>query len=164
MKILVQTVFWGLMLVGCKTPSRVESNGNPQTKDLQNETKITQSESIIEKYWKLIELNGKQVELDDNTGGQGAFIILKNENNRFNGNTGCNTITGTYEIDPERNRIKFSQMATSLKACLNMEVEEELKKVLEIVDNYAVTSDGKQLMLNRARMAPLARFEVVYLQ
>jgi len=36
--------------------------------------------------------------------------------------------------------------------------------VFDVVDNYTVSEDGKYLSLNRARMAPLARFEVVYLK
>jgi hypothetical protein len=52
-------------------------------------------------------------------------------------------------------------MASSMMACLNMEVEEALKKALEMADNYSVSADGKYLSLNRARMAPLARFEAV---
>ena len=50
-----------------------------------------------------------------------------------------------------------------MMACLNMEIENELKRALEMADNYSLTADGKYLSLNRARMAPLARFEVVYL-
>jgi len=117
---------------------------------------------ITEKYWKLIEINGKPVAMDETMGSE-AFIILKNEDQRVNGSGGCNTIFGTYEIN-EGNRIKFSQMATSMKACLNMDVEVALKKVFDVVDNYTVSEDGKYLSLNRARMAPLARFEVVYLK
>ena len=113
--------------------------------------------SITEKYWKLIEINGKQVEA---TTSREAFITLKNENQRVNGNGGCNTLNGTYEITPG-NRIKFSQMATTMMACLNMEIEEGLKKALEMADNYSLSEDGKFLSLNRARMAPLARFELV---
>jgi len=113
--------------------------------------------SITEKYWKLIEINGKPVEA---TTPREAFIILKNEDQRINGNGGCNTLNGTYEIAPG-NRIKFSQMASTMMACLNMEIEEELKKALEMADNYNLSEDGKFLSLNRARMAPLARFESV---
>jgi len=51
-----------------------------------------------------------------------------------------------------------------MMACLNMEIEDELKRALEMADNYSLSSDGKFLSLNRARMAPLARFEVVYLR
>jgi len=118
--------------------------------------------SITGKYWKLIEINGKPVVLDESIGSE-PFIILRNEDRRVNGSGGCNTISGSFEIS-EGNRIKFSQMATSLKACLNMEFEEALKKALDMADNYSLSDDGKYLSLNRARMAPLARFEVVYLR
>ena len=115
--------------------------------------------SITEKYWKLIEVNGKPV---GEAIPRDAFIILKDDQ-RVNGNGGCNTLTGTYEIAPG-NRIKFSQVASTMMACLNMEIEEALKRALEMADNYTLSDDGKFLSLNRARMAPLARFEVVYLR
>ena len=123
----------------------------------------SQSEnSITEKYWKLIEINGKPVVADESMRRE-AFIILKNEDRRVNGNGGCNTLNGAYEIS-EGNRIKFSQMASTMMACLNMEIEDGLKRALEMADNYTVSADGKYLSLNKARMAPLARFEVVYLK
>jgi heat shock protein HslJ len=123
----------------------------------------TQPDGITEKYWKLVEINGKPVVWDEPATRE-AFIILKDEDNRVNGNGGCNTLSGSYEIDRTVNRIKFSQMASTMMACLNMEIENELKRVLEMVDNFSLSSDGKFLSLNRARMAPLARFEVVYLR
>ena len=89
-----------------------------------------------------------------------AFIILQDEDRRVNGNGGCNTLNGTYEIS-EGGRIKFSQMASTMVACFNMEIEEGLKRALEVADNYSLSADGKYLSLNRARMAPMARFEAV---
>ena len=124
-------------------------------------TKI-QQESITEKYWKLIEINGKPVVMDESTGRE-PFIILKNEGNRINANGGCNSLTGSYEIS-QGNRIKFSQMISTMMACVHMEIETELKKALEMTDNYTLSADGQYLSLNRARMAPLARFEAVYLR
>ena len=120
------------------------------------------SESITEKRWKLIEINGKSVVLNESMQRE-AFIILRDEGKRVSGNGGCNTFGGTYEIS-EGYRIKFSQMVSTMMACLNMEIEQELLKVLEMTDNYSLSADRKYLSLNRARMAPLARFEVVYLE
>ena len=121
----------------------------------------SQSEDITEKYWKLIELNGKPVALDERMRREPS-ITLKKEGNRVNAHGGCNTLTGSYEIS-NVNRIKFSQMATTMMMCLNMEIEDGLKKALEMTDNYTMSADGKYLSLNRARMA-LARFEVVYMK
>ena len=122
-----------------------------------------QTDGITEKYWKLIEINGKPVVWDE-IAQREAFIILKDEDHRVNGSGGCNTLSGTYEIDRMANRIKFSQMASTMMACLNMAIENELKRALEMADNYSLSTDGKYLSLNRMRMAPLARFEVVYLR
>jgi len=47
-------------------------------------------------------------------------------------------------------------MSTKM-ACENMEVENDLTKALMAADNYSM--DGDNLSLNKARMAPLARFK-----
>jgi heat shock protein HslJ len=149
-KILFQTtclIAFVFVLGACKTTSSLP----------------VQQDGITEKYWKLIEINGKPVVLDASVSRE-PHLILKVADNRVNGHGGCNTLSGTYEIDKAANRIKFSQMASTMMACINMEVENELKRVLEMVDNYSLSADGKYLSLNRARMAPLAKFEVVYLR
>jgi len=43
-----------------------------------------------------------------------------------------------------------------------MDIEKAFLDVLSAVDNYSL--NGGHLTLNRARMAPLARFEAVYLR
>src|SRR5690554_7428111 len=59
----------------------------------------------------------------------------------------------------DNNRIEFSRGMSTLMACENMEVETELAKVLEQADNYTI--EGDILSLNKARVAPLARFKRV---
>lgn len=115
--------------------------------------------TLTEKYWKLVELNGNPVET--NEGQREAFLILKEEDLRAHGNNGCNTFNGNFELK-EGDRITFSKMATTLMACMDMETEQQFMKVLEMADNYNLTEST--LILNKARMAPLARFEVVYLK
>jgi heat shock protein HslJ len=61
------------------------------------------------------------------------------------------------------NKIKFSKISATMMACMDAsvrETESQFFKVLEMADNYYVTGDT--LQLNRARMAPLAKFEAVY--
>lgn len=122
-----------------------------------------EKESITEKYWKLVELNGKPVVKDDNFGRE-AHLILKAENNKFNGSAGCNTFFGSYQLNEASLQIKFSQVASTRMACPDMETENQFINVLNTVDNYTISADGTKLSLNKARMAPLARFEVVYLK
>jgi len=159
MKNLVQIAIALVLLTGACSKKTIEGAGT--SKQVSGDKKEMITESITDKYWKLIELNGKPVVLDESFKRE-PFFILKTEERRVNGHGGCNTFFGTYEIDPAANRIKFSQMATSMMMCLNMEIEDTMKKVFEMADNYSLSPDRKFLSLNRARMAPLARFEVVY--
>jgi len=162
MKNLVQIAVILVLLTGAcskKTFERAETN----KEQVSGNGKEIGAEGITGKYWKLIEINGKPVVLDESFKRE-PFFILRNEERRIDGHGGCNTFFGTFEIDPAAKRIKFSQMATTMMMCLNMQIEDEMKKVFEMADNYNLSSDGKYLSLNRARMAPLARFEVVYLK
>jgi len=150
---------------GAKTTFKASENSLQQTGKSLSLFKM-QPESVVEKYWKLVEIQGKPVVLGENAGRE-PFIILRAESGRVNGNTGCNTIMGSYELEPAANRIRFSQMASTQMMCLSaevMEIESEMLKMFGMVDNYSLSPDGKYLSLNRARMAPLARFEAVYLR
>ena len=111
---------------------------------------------LVEVYWRLIELQGAPV---SNKTGKEAFIVFRAQGKRVHGNFGCNNFNGSYTLE-YGNRISFSQMATTMMMCADMELEQAFSEALRMADNYYVIGD--QLVLNRARMAPLARFEAVY--
>ena len=114
---------------------------------------------IVEKYWKLKTLEGKEVEMADNQERE-IFFTLKAEDNRVVGFAGCNTISGEY-ILKEGNGISFDKMATTLRMCPDVEVNEsEFLKIFELADNYTIKDDV--LSLNVGKRAPLAVFEAVY--
>jgi heat shock protein HslJ len=111
---------------------------------------------LVEKYWKLIELYGNPVAAPVN--GKEAHIIFEIDGNRFNGDAGCNRMLGTYQLTGG-GRIILSPTATTLMMCLNMDVENKFLEVLKTADSYIIRNDT--LSLNRARMAPLARFAAI---
>jgi copper homeostasis protein (lipoprotein) len=115
---------------------------------------IKQPSGLVEKYWKLIELNGKEIP-DSPQQLREAHIILKAIESRVVGNSGCNNFSGSYQLDAG-NRLSFSRVAATKMACLHNTIENELFEVLERADNYTLRNDT--LSLNKARMAPLARF------
>lgn len=117
------------------------------------------SEGITEKYWKLVELNGKPVPALDRE----PYLILKAEEGRVTGFGGCNGFGGSYTLDEAASRIRFGEIVSTTMACAKgMDVEQAFHQVLRSADNYSL--NGDHLTLNRARMAPLARFEAVYLR
>ena len=118
-----------------------------------------ENEPIVEKYWKLKTLEGKEVNMSANQERE-IFFTLKSQDNRVTGFAGCNTIGGEYTLE-KGNRIRFTNMLTTLKACPDVDFNEsELMKVFELADNYTIVDDV--LSLNVGRRAPLAVFEAVY--
>ncbi len=115
--------------------------------------------AITEKYWKLITLEGQKVTMVENQERE-VYFILKTDETKVIGFAGCNTFNGHYSLE-KGNRIRFSQMATTMKACPDVAFNEsEFFEVFEIADNYTI--NGDTLSLNVGRRAPLAVFEAVY--
>lgn len=151
----------GKYKVGENQLFQLDSDGKRISGNLEANYILKKDQSgLTEKYWKLVELNGQPVTTTENMRKE-PHMILRAAGKRINANGGCNSFMGTYEI-LEGNRIRFSKMAGTLMACPDMDLEARFTKVLEMVDNYNL--DGDKLVLNRARMAPLARFEAVYLK
>lgn len=151
-----------LNLFSCHTPSK---NKKTDVASKENEVPALQNsmnsqDSLQEKYWKLIELNGQPVTADQNHRRE-PHIIFKNADNRIIGSGGCNNLMGTYELK-RNNQIDISKISSTKMACRHMDTETQLFSVLEMADNYYVRNDT--LQLNKARMAPLARLVAVYLK
>ncbi len=121
--------------------------------------KIPFTDAITEKYWKLVELYGQKVTMDKNQQKE-VHIILKSSSGALTGYSGCNSLMGGYNTEAG-NRIKFSNIAVTLRACDNLDSEKTFLNALEQADNYTIRNDT--LSLNKAKMAPLAIFEAVYL-
>lgn len=119
------------------------------------------SPEITGKYWKLKKLNGKDIAMVDNQERE-IFFTLNAEENRINGFAGCNSMSREFTIE-EGSRIRFKGMAVTMKACLDVEVNEaEFLKVFELADNFTVNNE--ELSLQAGERAPLAIFEAVYLK
>jgi heat shock protein HslJ len=140
-----------LFLFGCNTGKKTLSN-----------SQITEPAdvSLTNTYWKLTELMGQPVSPADNDKRE-MHLTLRKEGNTVTGHGGCNSFRGTYTMGTGM-QIKFSQMASTLMACANMEKEKEFMDILSKTDNYAIKENV--LSLNRARMAPLAKFVAVYMK
>ncbi len=105
------------------------------------------------KKWILTELMGQ--EFVPGEGSTEAFLYFDMETGRISGNNSCNVLNGSYELK-EGNRIAFGPVASTMMACPDMAIADQFNEVLGSADNYTI-ADGT-LSLNKARMAPLARF------
>ncbi|MCM5663730.1 copper resistance protein NlpE N-terminal domain-containing protein [Galbibacter mesophilus] len=146
--------------VGENTLTKLDNEGKKVEGDLaekyvlKKESMVTDT-TLTDKKWKLVTLMGKPISEIEETATE-PFIEFSSEENRVGGNAGCNNFSGSYTLK-EGNRFETSPLATTMKACMKMQVEGQLMKVLEKVDTYTI-KDGK-LSLTKGKMAPLAVFE-----
>ena len=95
--------------------------------------------AIQEKYWKLIELNGKPVSVDSNFRKE-PHLFLKENQNLFAGNGGCNNISGQYKLtNPDS--VSFSKVISTMMACPALDRESSFLKMLSKVRTYRVSGD-----------------------
>ena len=142
-------------LVGENKLVQYDMDGNSMEESIQKKYSLEKVSNIIGKHWKLVELNGKEITSAEP---KEPYITFSVDNSRVNGSGNCNTFSGTYTL-ANGNRITFSPLASTMMACMNMEIDAQLNQVLKMADNYAIKQDT--LSLNRARMAPLAKFVAI---
>jgi heat shock protein HslJ len=144
--------------VGENTLTQLDRAGRTITGNLAANYVLTKDQTgLTEKYWKLVELEGAPVAADPGQRRE-PFILFKAADTRVVANGGCNGMGGSYTLSAP-GRISFSQMVSTMMVCPDMSVEVGLKHVLQTADSYVIRDDT--LVLNRARMAPLARFKVM---
>jgi copper homeostasis protein (lipoprotein) len=155
--------------VGENVLFHLDANGKRIEGDLANKYRLNKSENeiyppspqrVVEDSkiqfirWQLVKLNNKPVTKKTDK----PYFMHLIKDNQFSAFAGCNNLFGQYKLE-DNNKISFSKIASTMMACEDMLTEQEFAKVLEIVDNY--NFDGKTLKLNKARMAPLAEFEII---
>lgn len=146
--------------VGENQLTQLDMEGNKITGDLADKyvlkkgAALAQRDALANTEWELVELMGKPVE--QKVPSPKTLGLKFNNDGRVSGFVGCNSVGGTYEVK-EGNRIKFSQLISTMMACDDMELENQYKRILETVDNYNLSDTS--LVLNRAKMAPMARFK-----
>lgn len=156
LSILFLSLF-SFVLISCGGNKKTD---NDASTDAVNTEEVNTDQVITGKYWKLIKLEGQDVEMVENQERE-IFFTLKADDNTVGGFAGCNSITGEYELE-DGNRIHFKNMGLTMMMCPDVDVNEsEFMEVFELADNYTIHNDT--LELNVARRAPLAVFVAVYM-
>lgn len=141
--------------------NRIENNFPPKIYMLE---KIDMDFVLINKNWKLIELNGKEISVNAESGNSEPFLFLMKDDNRVTGNTGCNNLMGSFKVTSDygnEGKLKFSQMATTRMACRDVNYEQDFLKALEGCNNYSIVNDTLSLKKDGEL---LAKFTGMYLQ
>ncbi|SMO70478.1 Uncharacterized lipoprotein NlpE involved in copper resistance [Saccharicrinis carchari] len=111
--------------------------------------------NVENKRWELKELNGKAVEGSAET----HYIIFHSKENRIEAKANCNNLLFDYTIRHQFQLITSPGAATLISCPEDDGMEREFIDAISTADNLSVTETT--LSLNKARMAPLAKFELV---
>ena len=95
--------------------------------------------------WVVVELNGNAIQPTENA----PYMDLNFEEDRISGKAGCNNIFGAIQLsDSAASAIRFPQVATTMMACPDMDMETEFLKALDNVRSVEGSKEGKVLFLN----------------
>lgn len=121
-------------------------------------TELIEAE-IANKYWKLIELDGKEVKMADNQERE-QFVMFSNEG-IVSGFAGCNHFNGFYKLS-EGNKITVDdKISSTMKICPDVDVDESAF-LKAIAGGMRFKIDGEKMELYGKDKVKLAVFEVIY--
>ena len=110
-------------------------------------------------YWKLVRLSDTPVRVAEKQ--REPHLIFANYEPRLSGNGGCNRLTGGFELDGEKLRLRGT--AGTMMACpADMEQEQRLLQSLDKVERYRIR--GSHLDMLDGAGEVIARFEAVALR
>lgn len=128
----------------------VLTNGAPTTVDLVLKpvgrtpaSAAVAPNSLRGTKWMLIELHGKPVEPSKTNP---AFLMLDPEDKRYSGSSGCNRITGSFQL--EKKTLQLLGGAMTLMACPEplMTQEKEFNAALTATGSYQITGNVLELL------------------
>lgn len=113
---------------------------------------------VINKSWKLKEMNGNKVVMVPNQDKEQGFMLRSN--GKITGSDGCNTFFGSYKLS-DGNKISINEnLGTTMKACPDMKLnEKEFFNVLKNAEKYDLK--GNTLMLKNSNGQLLAIFDAM---
>lgn len=106
------------------------------------------SEMLYQSEWKLTEVEGKTV----GSASKASIALTPGQVNKVSGNSGCNRMTGSFELTGTNN-IKFSPLATTRMACMDDIANDTEKKFLDALSqatNWSIKNN--QLLLKNGEI------------
>ncbi|MBE4429093.1 META domain-containing protein [Vibrio parahaemolyticus] len=125
LKTLVTAISLPVLMTACA------SNGD--------DVKEITAQDLQHHNWKLVQVDGKNIVLDEN---QKAARLEIGENLTANGNAGCNNFFGQAEL--KNNQLRIEKMGMTMKMCMEdqMKIENAMTQTLSNWSDITLTKDG----------------------
>lgn len=147
-------IFAALVVALMSCNSNTQSTS--ESKDSTEKTEVADKQISLAGQWRLIDYAGEK-EMKNFNSDENYILTFDTENGTFGMQTDCNSLSGSYKT--EGDSIKFDNIAKTLMACPNDEVEKEIGRILPMIDTYTVKNDT--ILALRADMRTMARFSLV---
>ncbi len=109
-------------------------------------TGIVPPSSLINTYWKLVELDGKKINhhaIRAELQAQRELYFIIKKDNVVSGFSGCNKFSGNLTSDDKK--IKIGPLMMTRMACPAMEIEHQFNTRLTKADNYHIKGESLEL-------------------
>ncbi|HCH1539223.1 META domain-containing protein [Vibrio parahaemolyticus] len=125
LKTLVTAISLPVLMTACA------SNGD--------DVKEITAQDLQHHNWELVQVDGKNIVLDEN---QKAARLEIGENLTANGNAGCNNFFGQAEL--KNNQLRIEKMGMTMKMCMEdqMKIENAMTQTLSHWSDITLTKDG----------------------
>ncbi|HHG3342808.1 TPA: META domain-containing protein [Vibrio parahaemolyticus] len=125
LKTLVTAISLPVLMTACA------SNGD--------DVKEITAQDLQHHNWELVQVDGKNIVLDEN---QKAARLEIGENLIANGNAGCNNFFGQAEL--KNNQLRIEKMGMTMKMCMEdqMKIENAMTQTLSNWSDITLTKDG----------------------
>jgi heat shock protein HslJ len=139
------------LLINCSS-----SNINAKTNKPGDTPVIATDTPLQDTRWKLISLGEKPVDTSKNI--KEMYILFRSENNRAEGNGGCNSFAGPYQLIGDSS-VVLGELASTRMYCAGIENENAFFMALSATDHFQIHDDT--LILSKGRAVELAKFVAV---
>ncbi|HSV09727.1 MAG TPA: META domain-containing protein [Hanamia sp.] len=128
-------------------------NCNPSKKINKDAAGVeTQKIPLQETHWTLVELMGTPIA--DTPERKEMYLVLHKDQNRVEGNGGCNAFSATYVL--KNNEISFSPLVSTKVFCPALKYENDFFKALSTANHFYIKGDT--LSLTEGKILRVAKF------
>lgn len=113
----------------------------------------TTSSSMIEGEWNITDVNDSVVKVFPS-----PYIGFNTQENLVYGNSGCNQIVGSFDLQGKKGQIELGHILSTLMSCPNMELEQSILQALDSVERINFL-DEEHLVLCDKNKKPLLQME-----
>ena len=102
--------------------------------------------SSINGEWNIIEINGSKVVPDESK--NLPFIVFDTTTGRVSGNSGCNRMMGSFDVNAKSGSIDLKEMASTRMMCPDMTTENNVLNAFAQVKGYKKAGKDKVFLCN----------------